>query len=44
MKLVKIIVFVPVTHTDVVRKAMGDAGTGQIGNYSHCTFTTKGIG
>lgn len=43
-KGVKIVVFVPETHTDVVRKAMGDAGAGIIGNYSHCTFSSKGIG
>jgi hypothetical protein len=41
---VKIIVFVPETHTDVVREAMGNAGAGKIGNYSHCTFSSKGIG
>lgn len=41
---VKIVVFVPETHADVVRKAMGDAGAGIIGNYSHCTFSSKGIG
>jgi hypothetical protein len=40
----KIVVFVPETHTDVVRKAMGDAGAGIIGNYSHCTFSSKGVG
>lgn len=43
-KKVKIVVFVPETHTDMVRKAMGDAGAGIIGNYSHCTFSSKGIG
>lgn len=43
-KNVKIVVFVPETHTDVVRKAIGDAGAGIIGNYSHCTFSSKGIG
>ena len=43
-KLVKIVVFVPETHTNIVRKAMGDAGAGQIGNYSHCTFSSKGTG
>ncbi len=43
-KNLKIVVFVPETHTDVVRKAMGDAGAGVIGNYSHCTFSSKGIG
>ncbi len=41
---VKIIVFVPETHTDVVLEAMGNAGAGEIGNYSHCTFSSKGIG
>lgn len=43
-KNVKIVVFVPETHTNVVRKAMGDAGAGIIGNYSHCTFSSKGVG
>lgn len=40
----KIVVFVPESHTDVVRKAMGDAGAGKIGNYTHCSFSSKGIG
>ncbi len=43
-KNVKIVVFVPETHTDVVREAMATAGAGVIGNYTHCTFSTKGIG
>lgn len=43
-KNVKIIVFVPETHTDIVREAMGKAGAGIIGNYSYCTFSLKGIG
>lgn len=41
---VKIVVFVPKTHTDVVRQAMGDAGAGKIGNYSHCSFSIDGVG
>ena len=43
-KNVKIVVFVPETHTDVVRGAMGKAGAGIIGNYSFCTFSSKGVG
>ena len=43
-KNVKIVVFVPETHTDIVRQAMGKAGAGKIGNYSFCSFSTKGIG
>ena len=41
---VKIIVYVPVTHADVVRKAMGNAGAGKLGNYTFCSFSSKGIG
>lgn len=41
---VKIVVFVPKTHTDIVREAMGDAGAGKIGNYSYCSFSIKGTG
>ncbi|MEN9604965.1 MAG: hypothetical protein RJB39_650 [Candidatus Parcubacteria bacterium] len=41
---VKIFIFVPETHTDIVREAMGKAGAGKIGNYTHCTFSSKGVG
>lgn len=40
----KLIVYVPVTHADEIRQAMGDLGVGKIGDYSHCTFTTEGTG
>ncbi len=40
----KIVVFVPESHADVVREAMASAGAGVIGNYSNCTFSSKGIG
>lgn len=43
-KNVKIVVFVPLTHTDIVREAMGNAGAGKIGNYTFCSFSSKGIG
>ncbi|MDO8657141.1 MAG: hypothetical protein Q7K55_00260 [Candidatus Levybacteria bacterium] len=42
--VVKIVVFVPETHADIVRDAMGKAGTGFIGNYKFCSFSVKGIG
>ena len=44
MKHFKIVVFVPETHADQLREAIGNAGAGQIGNYSHCTFSVKGMG
>ena len=43
-KLNKIVVFVPRGYEDSVRSAMCNAGAGHIGNYSHCTFNTDGIG
>jgi len=43
-KLVKLVVFVPATHADRVREAMGKAGAGVIGNYHYCSFSIKGIG
>jgi len=44
MELVKIVVFVPLTHTEIVREAIGKAGAGVIGNYDYCSFSSKGTG
>jgi hypothetical protein len=41
---VKIVVFVPASHADAVRLAMGDAGAGKIGSYSHCSYSVVGTG
>ena len=43
-EIVKIVVFVPETHADVVREAMGSAGAGKIGNYGFCSFSVEGVG
>jgi dinuclear metal center YbgI/SA1388 family protein len=40
----KLVVFVPATSAIQVREAMSNAGAGSIGNYSHCTYNTQGIG
>jgi len=40
----KLVVFVPAGYEDAVREALGDAGLGVIGNYSHCAFTSPGQG
>jgi len=42
--LVKIVVFVPLSHGDVLRKAMAEAGAGHIGNYDFCSFSSLGQG
>lgn len=41
----KIVVTTPAGEAaDKVREAIGQAGGGKIGNYSFCSFSTKGIG
>lgn len=42
--LKKLVVFVPVENADALRQALGDAGAGAIGKYSHCTFSASGMG
>ncbi|MDK2902891.1 MAG: hypothetical protein PWQ93_810 [Clostridiales bacterium] len=43
-RYMKLVVFIPKGYENAVLKAMADAGAGWIGNYSHCTFRTEGIG
>ena len=41
---VKIIVTIPVENVEQVRNAICEAGAGIIGNYTHCSMSTKCIG
>jgi len=41
---VKLVTFVPPQHVDALRAAVCEAGAGTIGGYTHCTFSTSGIG
>ena len=41
---VKIIVTIPVENVEEVRNAMCKEGAGIIGNYTHCSMSTKCIG
>lgn len=41
---VKLCIFTPITHADLIRKTLGESGAGKIGNYDFCSFSTKGIG
>ncbi len=43
-KNVKFVVFVPLSHADVVRQVLGEAGAGKIGNYDFCSFSSRGTG
>lgn len=42
--LKKLVVFVPITHAEDVRKALFNAGSGAIGNYDECSFNINGTG
>ena len=44
MSLVKIVTFVPPANADDVRRALGEAGAGKIGNYSFCSYSVLGKG
>jgi hypothetical protein len=39
---VKIVTFVPLENADSVREALGNAGAGQIGEYSFCSYSVIG--
>jgi hypothetical protein len=40
----KLVVFVPSSHADLIRETLGLAGAGVIGKYSFCSFSSKGVG
>lgn len=40
----KIVVTVPVGSADKVRRAIGEAGGGEVGKYSFCSFSVRGTG
>lgn len=42
--LFKLVVFVPKDYAHAIRKVLGEAGAGWIGNYSHCTYNIEGTG
>lgn len=43
-EIVKIVVYVPETHAEKVREALGKNGAGKVGNYDYTSFSAKGIG
>lgn len=40
----KVVVTVPENEADQLRAAIGNAGGGKVGNYTHCSFSVKGTG
>ncbi|NQD66249.1 Nif3-like dinuclear metal center hexameric protein [Bacillus haikouensis] len=43
-QLRKLVVYVPKENSEELRRALGKAGAGHIGNYSHCSFSSEGKG
>ncbi|MFE4228701.1 hypothetical protein ACFRJ8_12520 [Arthrobacter sp. NPDC056886] len=39
-----LVIYVPTEAAHAVRQAIGDAGAGRLGNYSHCSFSLEGTG
>ncbi|MCM3686490.1 MULTISPECIES: hypothetical protein [Kocuria] len=39
-----LVVYVPATHAEAVLQALGDAGAGRFGHYSHVAFVSRGTG
>lgn len=42
--LSKLVTYVPTANLEEVRKAMFNAGAGNIGNYADCSYNTEGVG
>lgn len=40
----KLTVFIPDSHVEIVKTTLFNAGAGQIGNYSHCSWQVLGQG
>jgi len=42
--MVKLSVYVPESHLEIVKQAMFDAGAGRVGFYRNCSWQTRGVG
>ena len=42
--LVKLVIYVPLTHAEKIRQVLGEQGAGHIGNYDFCSFSVRGVG
>jgi hypothetical protein len=40
----KVVYTVPEAHLEATLKAVGDAGAGKVGEYSYCSFSSRGVG
>ena len=42
--LLKLVTFTPISHLDIVHKALWEAGAGHIGKYDACSYNSSGYG
>ncbi len=40
----KLVIHSPLTHSKIIRDALGEVGAGKIGNYDFCSFSYSGVG
>ena len=40
----KLVTTVPEKDADRIREVLAEVGAGKLGNYTHCSFSSKGIG
>ena len=40
----KLVVHSPLTHSKIIRDALGQVGAGKVGNYDFCSFSYTGVG
>jgi hypothetical protein len=40
----KLIIHSPLTHSEIIRDALGEIGAGKVGNYDFCSFSHSGTG
>ena len=43
-KFVKLVVYVPQTHGEKIRRVLAGSGCGRMGKYDSCSFSVKGVG
>lgn len=43
-EMIKIVTFAPLEDADKIRQALGEAGAGNLGNYTFCSYSVVGKG
>lgn len=43
-KYIKLVIYVPASHTNIIRQVLAENGAGHIRNYDSCSFSVAGIG